>query len=267
MVQYTYLGQCGFLLDFDGTRIMTDPHFSSYGPDDMRSYPPPCTLMDAAPEAVLISHSHVDHLDPKTIAPYVAAGGQAAFYAPAPECRLLQELGVANWRAARAEQPFSVGPVTVTPIPCAHMELHPDEHGDYHELSYLLSGCGKTVFFGGDMSLYPRPAGAPAAPAHRPAAAAGQRLGRRAPVAGHHRQHRSPAGRAAGSTAGCALLPHAPRRVRLQRLPHRAGCRRRRGIWRSAAPRRAQHPAAGLRPVRSPLFSVGCPACAACILL
>lgn len=155
MVQYTYLGQCGFLLDFDGTRIMTDPHFSSYGPDDMRSYPPPCTLMDAAPEAVLISHSHVDHLDPKTIAPYVAAGGQAAFYAPAPECRLLQELGVANWRAARAEQPFSVGPVTVTPIPCAHMELHPDEHGDYHELSYLLSGCGKTVFFGGDMSLYP----------------------------------------------------------------------------------------------------------------
>lgn len=155
MVQYTYLGQCGFLLEFDSTRIMTDPHFSSFGPDDLRSYPPPCTLMDAAPDAVLISHSHVDHLDPKTIAPYAAAGGQATFYAPAPECYLLQALGVSHWRPARAEQPFSIGPVTVTPIPCAHMTLHQDEHGDYCELSYLISGCGKTVFFGGDMSLYP----------------------------------------------------------------------------------------------------------------
>lgn len=155
MTNITYLGQCTFVLDFNGTRIVTDPHLSSLGPEGMRAYPAPCTLAEAAPDAVIISHSHVDHLDPKTIAPYVAAEGMACFYAPAPECGLLEKLHVQNWRPARAEQSFAVGEITITPIPCAHTELHRDEHGDYRELSYIVSGDGKTIFFGGDMSLYP----------------------------------------------------------------------------------------------------------------
>lgn len=155
MVSFTYLGQCTFLLDFDGTRIVTDPHLSSLGPEEMRAYPAPCTLWEAAPDAVIISHSHADHMDPKTLKPYLEAGGCAPIYAPAPECGLLAEMGARNFKPARAEESFCVGGVTITPIPCAHTELHPDERGDYRELSYILSGCGKTVFFGGDMSLYP----------------------------------------------------------------------------------------------------------------
>lgn len=154
MVHYTYLGQCCFLLEFDGTRIVTDPHFSELR-DCPRNYPAPCTLAELAPDAVIISHSHIDHLDPLTLAPYIQAGGQATIHAPAPECGHLARLDAPRIGHARAEQPFTVGNVTITPIPCAHMELHQDEQGDYRELSYLLSGGGKTVFFGGDMSLYP----------------------------------------------------------------------------------------------------------------
>lgn len=154
MVTYTYLGQCTFILDFDGTRIVTDPHLSSLGPEGSRAYPVPCTLMEAAPEAVIISHSHMDHMDPMTLKPYIAAGGNAPIYAPAPECGMLADLGVTNIGYAKSEQSFTVGNVTITPIPCAHTELHTDENGDYRELSYILKGCGKTIFFGGDMSLY-----------------------------------------------------------------------------------------------------------------
>lgn len=85
MVHYTYLGQCCFLLEFDGTRIVTDPHFSELR-DCPRNYPAPCTLAELAPDAVIISHSHIDHLDPLTLAPYIQAGGQATIHAPAPEC-------------------------------------------------------------------------------------------------------------------------------------------------------------------------------------
>ena len=154
MVTYAYLGQCTFALDFDGTRIVTDPHLSSLGPEGMRAYPAPCTLMEAAPDVVVISHSHADHLDPKTLNPYIEAGGKAPIYAPAPECEWLEKLGAPNIGRAKAEQSFTVGNVTITPIPCAHTELHTDENGDYRELSYIIKGCGKTVFFGGDMSLY-----------------------------------------------------------------------------------------------------------------
>lgn len=42
----------------------------------------------------------------------------------------------------------------ITPIPCAHTELHRDENGDFAELSYLIEADGKKIFFGGDMSMY-----------------------------------------------------------------------------------------------------------------
>ncbi len=156
MFTYTYLGQCTFALNFDGTVIVTDPHLSSLGPEGSRAYPPPCTLMEAKPDAIVISHSHIDHTDPKTLNPYFEAGGKAPVYYPAPEMDWLDRYQIPKdcFVPARAEQSFHVGDVTITPIPCAHTELHRDENGDYRELSYILKGAGKTIFFGGDMSLY-----------------------------------------------------------------------------------------------------------------
>ncbi len=68
-LRLTWLGHSTVLIELDGHRLLTDPHFSDraspstwVGPQ--RFHPPPLAL-DDVPEldAVLISHDHYDHLD------------------------------------------------------------------------------------------------------------------------------------------------------------------------------------------------------------
>ena len=108
----TALGQCGFLLDTGKTRIVTDP-FLSDSVDRMfysektpwkRRYAPPCTLAALKPDAVVISHSHTDHMDPWTLGPYAKEDGSALILAPAPECAPLTDWGLKHIHPARAEE-------------------------------------------------------------------------------------------------------------------------------------------------------------------
>lgn len=161
----TYLGQCGFLLDFGAVRIVTDPYLSDsvdrlYATPETpwrRAYPAPRALFDLMPDAVLISHDHGDHLDPDTLIPYVRAGGRAVIAAPAPVCAALGEMlppDAPPIAPARAERPFDIGPARITPVACAHTQLHTDDMGRFYELSYIIRVGDQAVFFGGDMSLY-----------------------------------------------------------------------------------------------------------------
>ena len=161
-LKVTCLGQCGFLLDDGNTRIVTDPylsdavdrfHYSELTPWK-RLYPAPVTLTELDPCAALISHAHTDHMDPITLGDYAKSGGGALICAPAPECHKLTEMGVSHIRACRAEESFIVGSAKITPIPCAHTQLHTDDEGRFFELSYIIDFGSHKVFFGGDMSLY-----------------------------------------------------------------------------------------------------------------
>lgn len=161
-MRLTNLGQCCFLIEVAGKKIVTDPYLSFFidrvsGPNHpvwTRSYAPPCTLKELDPDLVVISHSHGDHMDPDTLGAYREAGGDCPIAAPAPECKLLEKLGFTNIIYARAEQGFDLGDVRVTPIVCAHTQPHTDDQGRFRELSYLIEGEGKRVLFGGDLSLY-----------------------------------------------------------------------------------------------------------------
>lgn len=158
----TYLGQCGFLLDFCDTRITTDPYLSDYVDKTCSSeqtpwrrlYSPPASLENLKPGGILISHSHEDHLDPWTLQPYLSKNASCKIAAPAPECAKIERMGASSIIYARAEESFYIGSVKVTPIPCAHTQLHTDEAGRFRELSYILEREDIRLFFGGDMSLY-----------------------------------------------------------------------------------------------------------------
>lgn len=158
----TYLGQCGFLIEMGGARIVTDPYLSDYadrhdenpGANWWRNYAPPCALSELDPDIVLISHAHSDHMDPWTLAPYRAAGGDAPIAAPAPESARLRAMGFSTVIQARAEHAFSVRKVRITPIMCAHTQPHADAQGRFRELSYFIEEDGAKLFFGGDLSLY-----------------------------------------------------------------------------------------------------------------
>ncbi len=159
-----YIGQCGFVISSGDTRIVTDPYLS-YSVDNAhysertpwkRLYAPPCTLAETCPDYIIISHEHDDHLDPDTVKEYLASGGNAYFIAPKPICYMLEELGVHpdNIIPAYAEKELLLSGCKILPIPCAHTEFHTDENGNFFELSYIIKIGGRSLFFGGDMSLY-----------------------------------------------------------------------------------------------------------------
>lgn len=161
-MKLTYLGQCGFLIEWAGTRLVTDPYLSDYVDQTVASpeapwqrlYPPPTSLAALQPDAILISHAHEDHFDPWTLQAYANAGGRATVALPAPELHRMEGMAELKPLAARAEQPFQVGALQITPIPCAHTQFTMDEAGQFYALSYFIQCGSACLFFGGDMSLY-----------------------------------------------------------------------------------------------------------------
>ncbi|MCX4095889.1 MBL fold metallo-hydrolase [Nocardia sp. alder85J] len=132
------------LLNFDGRYVLTDPWFSEK-PGYLRGEPlahTPATLPPLA--AVVASHDHYDHYDIDAFAAY-----------PDKNVPFLVKRGMAG-KARRAGftavteiepwEQISVRDLTITAAPA--------EHG-VPEITFVLQGAGRTVFFGADTLRIP----------------------------------------------------------------------------------------------------------------
>lgn len=160
-MKITYLGQLCFLIEAGNMRIVTDPYLSYAvdSPGIARKYAPPATLSELMPDIIVISHPHIDHLDPQTLTPFYRLRRRSFTLVPTPCAEMITAIGgeptpMAAPYPAKLGESFRLGDVIITAIPCAHTELHKDENGDYIELSYLIEADSKKLFFGGDMSMY-----------------------------------------------------------------------------------------------------------------
>lgn len=92
-----FLGQAGFLLQSGEQKILIDPYLSdSVGKSDprfTRTYPVPVNAAELDANLYLVTHDHLDHLDPETIARYPHKD-RTVFVAPRFAARRLEELGV-----------------------------------------------------------------------------------------------------------------------------------------------------------------------------
>lgn len=103
-VALSWLGQAGFVLKSPGgIRLALDPYLSNScealgreaGLDMRRRWPAPLRPRELVGyEAILLTHSHQDHLDPQTVQPYLRAGGRGTFIAPHDAVDRLCALGV-----------------------------------------------------------------------------------------------------------------------------------------------------------------------------
>lgn len=160
-MKITFLGQCGFLIEYHEHRIVIDPYLSDFLNINMtndevswkREFPVPTTLTALNPTMVLLSHMHYDHLDPWTIGPYVQEGGRALFVGPFSTEERLKAQNVQN--VLFVDEGTDLKSVPINVIPCAHPELHRDTNGHYKELSYVIGSGNERIFFGGDMMVYP----------------------------------------------------------------------------------------------------------------
>lgn len=162
-----WLGQSGYLAQWQGHHLLIDPYLSDSLTKKYANTNKPHVRMTervVAPEkldfieVVTSSHNHTDHLDGETLIPLLEANPALSVIVPAANVDFAaHRLGVQPERLTPIHadsDPVSVGPFTFHAIPSAHESLETDENGDHKFVGYFIEVGGKTIYHGGDCCLY-----------------------------------------------------------------------------------------------------------------
>jgi L-ascorbate metabolism protein UlaG (beta-lactamase superfamily) len=157
-----WLGQSGFLLQWQGRHVLIDPYLSDsltakYANTEKPHERMTERVIDPARldfiDVVTSSHHHTDHLDADTLKPLLRASPDVAIVVPeASRDFSAERLGVDPSRliGADAGKTVSAGGFTFTGIPAAHEKLVVDEHGRCKFLGYLVQLGPHSVYHSGD---------------------------------------------------------------------------------------------------------------------
>ncbi|MBO0682771.1 MAG: MBL fold metallo-hydrolase [Candidatus Dormibacteraeota bacterium] len=146
----TWIGHSTVLIELDGVRLLTDPVLVGRVGHLRRTVPldptPPAGI-----DAVLVSHAHHDHLDPRSLA---QLGREQRIIAPRGLRTLLRRRGFNRVEEVRVGDEARVAPVVVR----ATQADHPGRRlgllgGDAPALGYLVAGS-RRVYFAGDTDLF-----------------------------------------------------------------------------------------------------------------
>lgn len=145
MTMLTYLGHSAFLLEADGKTVAVDPFLTG---NPMAS----CHAADIAPQTILLTHAHDDHLgDTIEIAQRTGAKVVSTFELG----EWLGQQGVQNAVAANHGGTIAFDGGTVKLVPA----WHTSSHGEQFLAPGVPAGLvvrmgGKTVYFAGDTCLF-----------------------------------------------------------------------------------------------------------------
>jgi L-ascorbate metabolism protein UlaG (beta-lactamase superfamily) len=152
MDRIAYIGHATTLLRLGGATVLTDPMLrGGLGPlRRLARHPDPEVL--EAPDVVVVSHLHRDHLDLRSLrrvpasTPVVVPRGGGRWAAKAGRDRI-EEIGLG--------QTIDVGGVAVTGVPAIH-DHRRDRWGPGADeaLGYVIRGNGRSVYFAGDTDLF-----------------------------------------------------------------------------------------------------------------
>jgi L-ascorbate metabolism protein UlaG (beta-lactamase superfamily) len=145
----TWLGQATFLLEAGGARLLIDPFFSEI--EARRFPPPPLDDYGAKIDRVLVTHEHLDHLDPDSLRAIAARSPGVEVIAPAPLREMVEDLPFHGVRPGdRLDLP---GGVEVRVVPAVHA-VHPRDgysQGDPPRfVGYVLESDGVAIYHAGD---------------------------------------------------------------------------------------------------------------------
>jgi L-ascorbate metabolism protein UlaG (beta-lactamase superfamily) len=161
-----WLGQSGFLLQWQGVHILLDPYLSDsltkkYSQTDKPHVRMTALVIDPARlsfvDIVASTHNHTDHLDAATISPILAANpGVKLLIAEANRAFVADRLKIDDSAAIGLDDGTSVeiAGIRFYGIASAHEALERDEHGRAKYLGFILHFGGWTIYHSGDTVRY-----------------------------------------------------------------------------------------------------------------
>ncbi len=162
-----WLGQSGFLVQWQGAHLLFDPYLSDSLTKKYAQTNKPHVRMTervVAPDrldfidVVTSSHNHTDHLDEETLGPLLQVNPDLTVLVPAANCDFAAErLQVVPDRltGVTVGASFEIGPFTFYPVPAAHEELELDESGRYRFIGLVVQVGPYTLYHSGDTVHYP----------------------------------------------------------------------------------------------------------------
>lgn len=161
-----WLGQSGFLVQWQGRHLLFDPYLSDSLTRKYAATDKPHVRMTArviAPErldfidVVTSSHNHTDHLDAATLLPLLRANPRLELVIPEANRAFVVDrlqMEIETPRGLDAGRGIRVGGFKIHAVPAAHEELERDEGGRHKFLGYVVE-CGPwTIYHSGDTVHY-----------------------------------------------------------------------------------------------------------------
>ena len=161
-----WLGQSGFLLQWQGRHLLFDPYLSDSLTKKYAATDKPHVRMTErviAPErldfidVVTSSHNHTDHLDAETLIPLLRANPKMELVIPEANREFVVDrlkVVVELPRGLDAGQFTTVASFKIHAVPAAHERLEQDESGRRTFLGYVVEFGGGYVYHSGDTVLY-----------------------------------------------------------------------------------------------------------------
>ncbi len=146
---FWWMGQHSFILKLGGRTALIDPFLAGH-PD--RRTPPLLTPAEAAfADFCLVTHDHLDHLDPYAVAGIAAQGTQTRFVVPRPHRRRALDLGIPEDRLITLGhlETVDIDGWEVTGVKARHEFFHESLEG-FPFLGFVVSADGVTIYHSGD---------------------------------------------------------------------------------------------------------------------
>jgi L-ascorbate metabolism protein UlaG (beta-lactamase superfamily) len=162
-----WLGQSGFLLQWQGIHVLLDPYLSDSLTRKYAQTDKPHTRMTelvidpgrlSFVDVATSTHNHTDHLDAGTLGPILAGNpGLKLVVAQANRSFVAERLGIDPAIPVGADDGTSVevAGIRFSGLASAHETIERDEQGRARFLGYVLQFGGWTIYHSGDTVRYP----------------------------------------------------------------------------------------------------------------
>jgi L-ascorbate metabolism protein UlaG (beta-lactamase superfamily) len=146
----TFLGHASTVIEMDGARLVTDPVLRRLVGPLYRRVPQPLTGPLVDPDAILISHLHLDHYDPRSLRLFRR---DTPILAPVGAGLSLRWRGFKDIHEVAPGDRLRVGPLEVVATDAKHRGTRHPLAARTPSLGYVVSGS-RSVYFAGDTAFF-----------------------------------------------------------------------------------------------------------------